>query len=154
MVLTTVTTPLLKGLNPSINLRALELKERRRIVALIFLALALRPFLISWLMVGIIYVDITALSVLVGISRPIITFSLSPVKGSIRPSRAASASWEVVSMNEADDNQEPVLRAERVIPKTTTWAVAGSPPAAKTLAFSDSKVTLSIISPGRRGGSP
>src|SRR3989344_4074374 len=59
-----------------------------------------------------------------------------------------------LALKEAADSQEPVFRAALVIPKTTTWAEAGSPPAASVLVFSASNAALSIMSPGRRVVSP
>ena len=52
-----------------------------------------------------------------GIRRPIITFSLRPIKLSTLPSNAASVKTLVVSWKEDADNHESEYRADLVIPR-------------------------------------
>src|SRR5437773_1484463 len=89
-----------------------------------------------------------------GISLPMITFSFSPIRWSLAPLIAASVSTRVVSWKEAAARNDEVLRDALVTPRSTVWAVAGSPPSDRTLLFSSSKSSRSISSVGSRSTSP
>ena len=63
-----------------------------------------------------------------GISLPMITFSLRPIRWSRAPLMAASVSTRVVSWKEAAARKDDVFRDALVTPRSTVCAVAGSPP--------------------------
>ena len=90
----------------------------------------------------------------VGISRPMITFSLSPDSRSTVPLMAASVRTRVVSWKEAAARKLSVLRDARVIPRRSGVARAGSPPSAITLRLISSKTNRSTGSPGSMPVSP
>lgn len=83
-----------------------------------------------------------------------ITFSLRPISGSTLPLIAASVRTRVVSWNDAADKKESVAKEAFVIPKRIGRATAGIPPSSIALAFADSKLLISIYSPGRKSVSP
>src|SRR4051794_39284188 len=89
-----------------------------------------------------------------GMSLPMMTFSLRPIRWSLAPLMAASVSTRVVSWKDAAARKDEVFRDALVTPRSTVWAVAGSPPSDRTLLFSSSKSSRSISSVGRRSTSP
>ena len=60
------------------------------------------------------------------------TFSLRPIRWSLAPLMAASVSTRVVSWKDAAARKLEVLSDALVTPSSTVWAVAGSPPSART----------------------
>lgn len=63
---------------------------------------------------------IIARSGLVGIKRPIMTFSFKPRRLSSAPSEAASPRTRVVSINDAAESHDSINKDDRVIPKIIT----------------------------------
>ena len=63
-----------------------------------------------------------------GISLPMITFSLRPIRWSTLPSIAASVSTLVVSWKEAAERKDSVASDAFVIPRISGSCVACSPP--------------------------
>jgi hypothetical protein len=61
-------------------------------------------------------------------SLPMMTFSLSPIRWSLAPLMAASVSTRVVSWKDAAARKLEVFSDALVTPRSTVWAVAGSPP--------------------------
>src|SRR2546428_280633 len=89
-----------------------------------------------------------------GISRPTMTFSLSPSSVSALPLTAASVRTRVVSWNDAAEMNERVCRLALVMPSRTGWACAGFLPSATTAALTSSSSILSTCSPWIRSVSP
>jgi hypothetical protein len=89
-----------------------------------------------------------------GISRPMITFSLSPRSLSTLPAIAASVSTRVVSWNEAAEMKLSVDSEARVMPSRIGRLVAGRPPDSITLRFSSSKRKRSTCSATMNSESP
>ena len=89
-----------------------------------------------------------------GISLPMMTFSLSPIRWSLAPLMAASVSTRVVSWKDAAARKLEVLSEAFVTPSRTVWAVAGSPPSARTRSLASSNSSRSMSSVGRRSTSP
>ena len=73
-----------------------------------------------------------------GMSLPMMTFSFSPSRASLRALMAASVSTRVVSWNEAADSHDSVASDALVIPMRTGRAEAGAPPDSMTRRFSAS----------------
>ena len=82
------------------------------------------------------------------------TFSLRPIRWSRAPLMAASVSTRVVSWKEAAARNDDVLRDALVTPRSTVWAVAGSPPSERTRLFASSKSRRSMSSVGSCSQSP
>ena len=89
-----------------------------------------------------------------GISRPTMTFSLSPSSVSALPLTAASVSTRVVSWNDAAEMNERVCSEALVMPSSTGCAVAGFLPSAPKRALTSSNSVLSTCSPWIRSVSP
>ena len=97
-----------------------------------------------------------------GISLPMITFSFSPISGSILPLIAASVSTFVVSWKDAADRKEFVAREAFVIPRMTRFpsatslrSLSGSSLFSSTIfSFASSKSRMSTSVPGRNSVSP
>ena len=89
-----------------------------------------------------------------GISRPTMTFSLSPSSVSALPLTAASVSTRVVSWNDAAEMNERVCSEALVMPSSTGCAVAGFLPSATNRALASSNSVLSTCSPWIRSVSP
>src|SRR5581483_3686668 len=89
-----------------------------------------------------------------GISRPMMTFSLSPTRRSTLPLIAASVSTLVVSWNDAAEMKLSVESDALVMPSSNGSAIAGSPPLSSTRAFSSSNRHFSTWSPTRKSVSP
>src|SRR3972149_2934958 len=87
-------------------------------------------------------------------SFPMITFSFSPISGSILPLVAASVRTRAVSWKEAALRKESVASEALVIPSRVGRAWAGSLPSAMARAFSSSNSNLSTSWPGRDSVSP
>ena len=85
-----------------------------------------------------------------GMSLPMMTFSLSPIRWSLAPLMAASVSTRVVSWKDAAARKDEVLSDALVTPRSTVWAVAGSPPSDRTRLFASSKSSRSISSVGQQ----
>ena len=88
-----------------------------------------------------------ALSSLVGINRPMMTFSLRPKSLSILPLAAALVKTLEVFWKEAADNQDSVCREDRVMPKITSRTVAAAPFLVLARVFSSSNLVFSTNSP-------
>ena len=82
------------------------------------------------------------------------TFSLRPIRWSLAPLMAASVSTRVVSWKEAAARNDEVLSDALVTPSSTVWAVAGSPPSARTRLLASSKSKRSMSSVGSCSLSP
>src|SRR6266566_2719716 len=89
-----------------------------------------------------------------GISRPTMTFSLSPSRVSTLPFTAASVSTRVVSWNEAAEMNERVCSEALVIPSSTGCALAGLRPSALARSLTSSSSMRSICSPWISSVSP
>ena len=89
-----------------------------------------------------------------GMSLPMMTFSLSPIRWSLAPLMAASVSTRVVSWKDAAARNDDVLSEALVTPSSTVWAVAGSPPSARTRLLCSSNSRRSTSSVGSRSTSP
>ena len=89
-----------------------------------------------------------------GMSLPMITFSLRPIRWSLAPLMAASVSTRVVSWKDAAARNDDVFSDAFVTPRSTVWAVAGSPPSDSTRLLASSKSSRSISSVGSRSTSP
>src|SRR6266567_952551 len=89
-----------------------------------------------------------------GISRPTMTFSLSPSRVSTLPFTAASVSTRVVSWNEAAEMNERVCSEALVIPNSTGCALAGLRPSALARSLTSSSSMRSICSPWISSVSP
>ena len=87
-------------------------------------------------------------------SLPMMTFSLRPIRWSLAPLMAASVSTRVVSWKDAAARKLDVLSEALVTPRRTVWAVAGSPPSARTRLLTSSKSSRSISSVGSSSLSP
>ena len=87
-------------------------------------------------------------------SRPTITFSLSPLSSSTLPLMAASVSTRVVSWKDAAEMKLSVESDALVMPSSTGCAVAGRFPPATALSFSSEKTNLSTSSPTTNSVSP
>ena len=85
-----------------------------------------------------------------GMSLPMMTFSLRPIRWSLAPLMAASVSTRVVSWNDAAARKDDVLSDAFVTPRSTVWAVAGSPPSDRTRLLASSKSSRSISSVGQQ----
>ncbi len=89
-----------------------------------------------------------------GISRPTMTFSLSPSSVSTLPLTAASVSTRVVSWNEAAEMNERVCSEALVMPSSTGCAFAGLRPSSLARSLTSSSSMRSICSPWISSVSP
>ena len=87
-------------------------------------------------------------------SLPMMTFSLRPIRWSLAPLIAASVSTRVVSWKDAAARKLEVFSEALVTPSSTVWAVAGSPPSARTRLLTSSKSSRSTSSVGSSSLSP